>query len=258
MTALLMMLLSSPADAGFGDTGGSSVTFSNLNPTTHAVVMDGQPLVYIPQLQGFVGVGLAPGAHTFQLMTTSGQVVMQTSYSVNPNTHEDCAMIPQGASFLPNCAQAAHPPYTAGSLSQFGVNVSAGAGGVSVSAPGLNVNINTGGGFGVTTTTQQPPPPQQPAAPQPIAEPQLQQLIQAVKDASFSDDQVSVIRTAASRNHFTCAQAVRLLEILSFSDAKVQAAQALKPAIVDPQNAFQLEAAFSFSSDKEQIRALFR
>lgn len=250
MTALLMMLLSAPADAGFGDAGGSSVTFTGLNPTTHAVLMDGQPLAYIPQLQGFVGVGLAPGAHAFQLITTTGQVVMQTSYSVNPSAHEDCAMIAQGASFVPNCARAAHPPYNANSLAQFGVNV--GAGGVSVTAPGLNVNINAG--FGSTT----PQPVQQPAPPQPIGEPQLQQLIQAVNDASFADDQVSVIRTAAASNHFTCAQAVRLLEIPSFSDAKIQAAQALKPAIVDPQNAFQLEAAFSFSSDKEQVRAMFR
>jgi len=253
MTPILMLLLSTPAEAGFGN-GGASSSFSGLNPTMHAVVMDGQPLPFIPQLNAFVGVGLAGGAHTFQIMTLTGQVVMQTNYTVTDNTHEDCQLIPQPSGFVPNCARAAHPPYTAQSLAQ--LNVQAGPGGVSVTAPGLNVNINTG--YPNQAAPPPQPQPQQPAAPQPVSEGKLQQLIAAVTDASFSDDQVSVLRTAASRNHFTCAQVARLVEPISFSDPKIEAVQALRPTIVDPENAHQLEAAFSFSSDKEQVRAMFR
>ena len=245
MLPLLMTLLTSSADAGFGDSS-ASATFTGLNPMQYVVLLDGQPLPYIPQLSGFVGVGLAGGEHVFQMMTVTGQVVLQTGYGVTAGVHEDCAMTQQGASFVPSCSRAAHPPYTVASLAQLGA-----------AAPGSNINISTAG-VGAPPPAAPPAPPPPPAAPAPIGESQLQQLIKAVKDASFSDDQVSVLKTAAARNHFTCAQVVRLLEPISFSDAKLQSIAALKSAIVDPENAFQLEAAMTFSGDKEKVRALFR
>lgn len=83
-------------------------------------------------------------------------------------------------------------------------------------------------------------------------------LLSQVDDASFSDDKLSILRTAATHNGFTCAQLAALLGAMSFADDKLQAVAALRPAIVDPQNAFLINDAFPFSADAQKAQAYFR
>ena len=117
----------------------------------------------------------------------------------------------------------------------------------------VNVNINIGGMGGAAVAAAPAAPP----APAAMSESALQSLLAAVESASFSDDKVGVIATAAKNNYFTCAQLSRLIASISFSDDKVAAVSAARAAIIDPENAYVLESSFSFSSDREKVRALF-
>ena len=100
-----------------------------------------------------------------------------------------------------------------------------------------------------------PPPPLEPVAMNPQ---EFGRLEQAVKDESFSSDQLDLIETAAAHHWLNMAQVVALLEHLSFSSDKLAALEILRHRIVDPQNAHLLNDAFSFSSDKEKAQELFR
>ncbi len=91
-----------------------------------------------------------------------------------------------------------------------------------------------------------------------LSEPSHLDLIDAVKAATFGSDQVDVLRTAAVHNCFTCRQVVDLVAPISHSSDKVAAVKAVAHHVTDPENAHTLEKAFTFSSDKEDVRALFR
>ena len=86
----------------------------------------------------------------------------------------------------------------------------------------------------------------------------LSALIGSLNSVSFSDDKLNLIRATAASNHFTIRQVAAILETLSFSSDQLEALSALRPRIVDPQNAAQLSAVFSFSSDLEDAMKLFQ
>jgi hypothetical protein len=83
-------------------------------------------------------------------------------------------------------------------------------------------------------------------------------LLKAVDQAAFSDDKLDVIRTAATRHHFTIQQLGRIVDALSFSKDQLESVRICQPKITDPENAFALGEHFSFSSDREAALALFR
>lgn len=97
-----------------------------------------------------------------------------------------------------------------------------------------------------------------PTGPKVASSDEVDGLRRAVEEASFSSDQLDVLRTAAAHQRFTCAQVARLLEPISFDGDKVEAVKVLRDAIVDPQHAYALDGSFSFSTDQETVRALFR
>lgn len=122
----------------------------------------------------------------------------------------------------------------------------------------VSITVNEGG---------YAPPPQR--APQtvyvesaPVASPMspsaFAKLKAAVADESFSSDQVDLIRGAAANNWFTCAQLGQLLDELDHSSDRVEVAGIVRPKVVDPGNAFTLNEHLTFSSEKEEIQALFR
>ncbi|MFT5679248.1 MAG: hypothetical protein ACI8RZ_000152, partial [Myxococcota bacterium] len=86
----------------------------------------------------------------------------------------------------------------------------------------------------------------------------LSQLLTAISAAGFSDDKLALIRTSAASNHFTVSQTVSILEQLSFSSDQLEALALLRPRIIDPVNAVQLGAVFSFSSDRDEALRLFQ
>jgi hypothetical protein len=90
----------------------------------------------------------------------------------------------------------------------------------------------------------------------PISEDQLQNLIRAVSKEPFGDGKVRVVELAAPSQYFTVPQVLRILQKFSFGEDKLDAVRALWPRVVDRQNAYQLEQAFNFSGEKEQLRQI--
>lgn len=80
------------------------------------------------------------------------------------------------------------------------------------------------------------------------------ELLAQVKDASFKDEKLGLVRTATRDNWFTADQAKRLVAQFDFKDSKVEAAVALHPRIVDKGNFFKVLSVFDFKSAKEEVR----
>jgi hypothetical protein len=99
--------------------------------------------------------------------------------------------------------------------------------------------------------------PLPPVGPQPLDDQSFNNLVKAVDDAPFSDDQLGLLKIASS-GYFTCAQVGALIDQISFSADKVEAVQILRPHIVDPQNAYLLNEHLSFSDDRRKVMAMFQ
>lgn len=83
-------------------------------------------------------------------------------------------------------------------------------------------------------------------------------LVAAVRNERFSEGQLNVIQQAATRNYFRVGQLKNLIELLSFSATKLRALELGAPRLTDPENAFMLYDAFTFSADKEQAKAILQ
>lgn len=90
-----------------------------------------------------------------------------------------------------------------------------------------------------------------------VGEAELYRLTEAVEDATWGDDQVDLISGLARGRHFTCEQVLALIEPISFSDDRLDAVQALRSSIVDPQDFYVLYEAFPFSSDRRDLSRMF-
>jgi len=84
----------------------------------------------------------------------------------------------------------------------------------------------------------------------------FQQLNARVDNEHLSDAKLTLLKTAASTNTFTCAQVARLLEQFSFGDDKLSALLSLKDRLEDPENKGKLVTLFSFDDEKEKAEAL--
>lgn len=118
------------------------------------------------------------------------------------------------------------------------------------------VNINVSG-----FETQAPPTEVvKPVVPtnskQGMSDPDFSKLVQRIKDESFSDDQLIVIRTAAKKNNFKVNQIVRILDCFSFASDKVSALEIAYPGCLDPQNNFEILKAFTYSDDKVEAERI--
>lgn len=80
------------------------------------------------------------------------------------------------------------------------------------------------------------------------------ELLAQVKEASFKDEKLGLVRTATRDNWFTADQAKRLVAQFDFKDSKVEAAVALHSRIVDKGNFFKVLSVFDFKSAKEEVR----
>jgi hypothetical protein len=79
-------------------------------------------------------------------------------------------------------------------------------------------------------------------------------LTAEVGRASFADDKLAVVRTAAATNYFTVAQVVQLMKLASFDDTRVEIAAALAPRVLDGDKWFEVYGALSFSSSRDTLR----
>ena len=73
------------------------------------------------------------------------------------------------------------------------------------------------------------------------------------KDETFDKDKLSFFRAQKNIVSFTTEQVGQLMEELSFDDNKIIIAQEAYPNVVDPQNYYQLQNKFTFSSGKKKL-----
>lgn len=89
--------------------------------------------------------------------------------------------------------------------------------------------------------------------PQPVDEKAFQNLMQALKREAFDKDRSTFVRTFAAKQRLTSKQASSMLKTFSFDKDRVEAAIDIYPAVVDPENYFEVLALFPFDSDKKKI-----
>jgi hypothetical protein len=111
-----------------------------------------------------------------------------------------------------------------------------------------------------TTTTTTAAPAAAPAAAAPakaaMDDARFKELLEQVKGESFEDERNGVLETAASTNHFTCAQIGKVIDVISMGDEKVAALAILAPRRVDRENSHTLLAKFTFDDEKAQAKAI--
>ena len=103
-----------------------------------------------------------------------------------------------------------------------------------------------------------PAPPPAPTGPTPMSSGAFASLVAAVDDATYSDDKLNAIRSAAAKNWFTIEQVGRLVDAQTYGSDQVAVVQACAAHVVDPENAFALSPHFTYGSDKDAALAAFR
>jgi hypothetical protein len=103
-----------------------------------------------------------------------------------------------------------------------------------------------------------PPSPAPAPAPvyQPIAERELQRIMNAMSREPFGDDKMNVLEGAAGNNYFTVNQVLQVLPQFQFSKDRLEAVRVLWTRVLDRQNSFQLYNAFQFSNDKAELKRI--
>jgi len=87
----------------------------------------------------------------------------------------------------------------------------------------------------------------------PVSEQRFNQMINSVKNQSFSDDKQRVTKQIVKSNCMTVDQLVDLLNEFSFDDGKLDTAKFAYNYIYDVENYFKVFDVFSFSSSGEEL-----
>lgn len=81
-------------------------------------------------------------------------------------------------------------------------------------------------------------------------------LVDAVKNESFESDMLSIVQISAKYNYYTVSQVVRLIDLFSFSNGKMEVVKLTYPNVIDKFNSHHIINAFAYSSDKEKVREI--
>ncbi len=90
--------------------------------------------------------------------------------------------------------------------------------------------------------------------PEPMSSSSFRSLLRSLKDESFEDTRLEILRDAADRNYFTVSQLIDILEMFNFEDNKIEACKIVYPKLVDKENFHEVYSSFKFSSSKEELR----
>ena len=91
----------------------------------------------------------------------------------------------------------------------------------------------------------------------PLSEARFSALLSAMAAELSTDAKLRVLDVAAAHNLFNVAQLRRVIDALPFAGDRMRAVELLAPRVVDPENAYTLLDAFSFDSEKAQVREAF-
>jgi hypothetical protein len=86
--------------------------------------------------------------------------------------------------------------------------------------------------------------------------PDIDDLLDDVRDPAFDDDRLKVLMSAVPHRRFNMDQVCSLLEAFTFDDARLKAARLLRPRVVDPAGWHRVGREFTFSSDGQEAVAL--
>lgn len=137
--------------------------------------------------------------------------------------------------------------------------------GVNVGGFNMGVNVNVNDGFGgtsqttttTTTTMTNVQPTQTVVTSEPVCPPMssssFNSLLNTINNQSFDDDKVMVAKQATSSNCMYVSQIRQVMNALDFEDSKLEYAKHAHAYCVDPQNYFQVNDAFDFSSSVEEL-----
>ena len=76
-------------------------------------------------------------------------------------------------------------------------------------------------------------------------------MCEVVDDASFHEKKIGVIKVACISSYFNSRQCAKLLSMISFDDAKLNALKVLAPRIID-KDVTEIVKQFSFTSSKDK------
>ena len=130
------------------------------------------------------------------------------------------------------------------------------------STPSESIDFNIRVDVSETTTASQPmqATPQAERAPQPekraMSDTDFNRLISNVREESFSDDQLRVIRVSARNAYFSVDQITRMIGVLTFSDDQLEALRIMYDKVVDSENGHSIINAFTYSSDKAEAERI--
>ena len=77
-------------------------------------------------------------------------------------------------------------------------------------------------------------------------------VYKVVKNASFDDKKIDIIRVACIGTCFSSKQCARLLSLLSFDDNKIEALEIIAPRMIENEYYNKILKQFSFSSNREK------
>lgn len=90
----------------------------------------------------------------------------------------------------------------------------------------------------------------------PISNSDFKGLIESIKNEGFDSDKLSVISIAADYHFFLVEQVLELMDLFVMSDSKLEVVKITYPKVLDKNNNFRLVSAFSFSSDKDEVKKI--
>ena len=76
-------------------------------------------------------------------------------------------------------------------------------------------------------------------------------MCEVVDEASFTEKKIGVIKVACISSYFTSEQCAKLLSMISFDTAKLEALRVLSPRVLNI-DAREIQKQFAFSSSKEE------
>ncbi|MBD3285001.1 DUF4476 domain-containing protein [candidate division WOR-3 bacterium] len=90
--------------------------------------------------------------------------------------------------------------------------------------------------------------------PEPIRAEDLERFLEELNNATFSDAKAAMISEFARSNWFTTEQAGKIIEEVPFGVDMVDAAVAMYPHLIDPENTYRLYEFITFDDDRELLR----
>jgi hypothetical protein len=96
--------------------------------------------------------------------------------------------------------------------------------------------------------------PQQPAKPVAMSVDAFRAFLLAIHGGNFDKDKLQIVVQAAQTNWFTAGQIGLVMDLFDFGAGKVDAAAAMWPHMVDPENSFTIYGKLEFQGDKDKLR----